>query len=412
MVNTRSVSCGFALLLNPDHLEVLRQGVRAWNSWRANNCTVIPDLHELAPPLGERQFGRVNGGPINLRSALLSHAFLRFATLTEADLGEADLSEADLVHARLDRANLSGADLQNARLDHADFFRANLNNAKLAGASLENARNLSQEQLERSIGDETTVLPAHLRPPKSWRGSQQRVVVRRFAPAPEQAAFEPAAGKDGPVPIEVNSTLGTNRAKLVVLAVLLVGSVLSLAAYLAPSGRGTRDQVAAAPQGEARLVATAPLTATSPELSPAIRSDVIEGTSQGDRVQASSAMPEIVRSVHPDVLAALAPAADLTTREMATAEPSLPAMESRPAVSAHAVEPMLPPAEIETALMPLRNPMRAAAVSGDGPARRPRAQVVDRQTSKKAAPRPVRAAKPAPPLSASRSSADVLAGGL
>ena len=108
------------MLPDPKDVEILRSGPRAWNAWRENNPSTVPDLTGIALRLSERQMGPINGGPINLKSARLQGAILRFATLSAADLEAADMSDADLVHARFDRANLSAANLSNAQLDHAD----------------------------------------------------------------------------------------------------------------------------------------------------------------------------------------------------------------------------------------------------------------------------------------------------
>jgi uncharacterized protein YjbI with pentapeptide repeats len=213
---------------DPDHAEIFRSGPTAWNAWREKNPSTVPDLAGIALKLSERQMGPINGGPINLKSARLQDAFLRFATLSAADLEAADMSGADLVHARLDhanlsaanlsralldhadfaganltkvnlcgaslsfailstadleaadmsgadlvharfeQANLSGANLSNALLDHADFAGANLTKVNLCGANLYHAKNLTQAQLEESIGSDSTILPPHLRGSVSW----------------------------------------------------------------------------------------------------------------------------------------------------------------------------------------------------------------------------------------------------
>jgi uncharacterized protein YjbI with pentapeptide repeats len=157
-----------ALLPDPHHVEILRRGPRAWNAWREQNPSALPRLMELTLSLSERQLGPISGGPIDLTSARLRNAFLRFATLSEADLAGADLSQADLVHARLDQANLTAANLSGAVLDHADFAGAKLAKANLNGASLNDAQNLTQAQLEESVGNSLTILPSHLKVPESW----------------------------------------------------------------------------------------------------------------------------------------------------------------------------------------------------------------------------------------------------
>jgi hypothetical protein len=153
---------------DPNHVEILRSGPPAWNAWREKNPSTVPELAGIALKLSERQMGPTNGGPINLKSARLQNAFLRFATLLAADLEAADMSGADLMHARFDHANLSAANLSNALLDHADFAGANLAKVNLCGASLYYAKNLTQAQLDKSIGSDSTILPPHLRGSVSW----------------------------------------------------------------------------------------------------------------------------------------------------------------------------------------------------------------------------------------------------
>ena len=144
------------------HIENLRRGPRAWNAWREDNPSQNPILDYAALSLGERQFGPINGGSINLRSTSMCGAVLRFATLSKANLEAADLFEADLAHARLDGANLAGANLGCTILDYADLRDALLSNANLTGASLLHVKNLTQSQINLSICDTTTVFPAHL----------------------------------------------------------------------------------------------------------------------------------------------------------------------------------------------------------------------------------------------------------
>ena len=241
------------------HVGILRNGPSAWNAWRQKNPTAIPNLAGIALEASERQLGPTHGGPINLKAALLRDAELRFATLTTADLAAADLSGADLAHARLDHADLRGANLsascldyanldgaelsglslrraslrftslaaanleaadlaganlthaglseanlraanlRNARLDYADFAGADLSEANLRGANLQNAKNLTPSQLERSLGDASTILPEHLQGSVAWspaRGETAPVapmlapsfVVRRATKAP---SFKP-----------------------------------------------------------------------------------------------------------------------------------------------------------------------------------------------------------------------------
>lgn len=119
----------------------------------------------------------------NLQGADLRGADLQKASLGEADLQGAHLSGAYLMDADLQEAHLVGADLQRASLEGADLGRAdfqeadlggarlqgaNLQEADLRGANLEGAKGLAQPDIEKAIGDESTVLPQVLTTPTSW----------------------------------------------------------------------------------------------------------------------------------------------------------------------------------------------------------------------------------------------------
>jgi hypothetical protein len=103
----------------------------------------------------------------NLSKANLMEADLSKANLVEADLDFADLSGAGLRNADLSEANLPGANLSEASLTRANLTRANLSQAYLAGTNLLGVQ-LTQAQLEETIGDENTQLPSDLKPPAHW----------------------------------------------------------------------------------------------------------------------------------------------------------------------------------------------------------------------------------------------------
>ena len=83
-------------MANSEHTEILRRGPRAWNAWRQDNPSHIPNLDDAALSLSERQLGPINGGPINLHSATIQRAIFRSANLSAGDLESADLSGANL----------------------------------------------------------------------------------------------------------------------------------------------------------------------------------------------------------------------------------------------------------------------------------------------------------------------------
>ena len=126
------------------HLEILQQGVEAWNKWRQDNRGERPDLSgaDLSRAfLFKAYLSEANLTGANLFGAILFQANLNKADLSEANLTEADLGEAYLIEANLNRVDLRGvdlrkADLRGANLRGADLFEANLNRANLTEADL------------------------------------------------------------------------------------------------------------------------------------------------------------------------------------------------------------------------------------------------------------------------------------
>jgi hypothetical protein len=93
-------------MANPEHLEILEQGVLKWNYWRRERREEHSDIKP---------------------------------DLSGADLSGADLSGADLEGADLSEANLNGATLFGTRLAGANLFRAHLSGAHFSGANIRGA---------------------------------------------------------------------------------------------------------------------------------------------------------------------------------------------------------------------------------------------------------------------------------
>ena len=55
-----------------EHVSKLKEGARAWNAWRRENPRAEPQLGELNLPVGHRQFGVAQGGPIDLSQAIFA----------------------------------------------------------------------------------------------------------------------------------------------------------------------------------------------------------------------------------------------------------------------------------------------------------------------------------------------------
>jgi len=130
-------------MANDEHVALLKQGVAAWNAWRAENPDIRPDLSE-ADFTGADLIGA------NLIGADLVGAKLSGADLTGAKLSEADLSEGRVVRADLSGANLSRANLGEARLSGANLNGTDLTEAKLVDANLSMAH-LTHANLVRAV---------------------------------------------------------------------------------------------------------------------------------------------------------------------------------------------------------------------------------------------------------------------
>jgi uncharacterized protein YjbI with pentapeptide repeats len=121
-------------MANPEHLQILKQGVEAWNVWRDQHRDIRPDL-SWATLRGVTLIG-TNLFNANLYGADLSRAILIEANLATADLTAAKITRANLSEADLSRADLATADLSGATLIEANLFRANLYGADLPEADL------------------------------------------------------------------------------------------------------------------------------------------------------------------------------------------------------------------------------------------------------------------------------------
>jgi hypothetical protein len=148
-------------MANKEQLRILKQGVDAWNNWRAKTPDTDIDLTEanlIGANLSEVDFSNANLRGANLIRVILSGANLSGATLQGAGLRQADLRGANLIRANLrtflSRANLSGAKLVRADLYGAFLIRANLSRADLMSANLNEAdldfADLSRARLERA----------------------------------------------------------------------------------------------------------------------------------------------------------------------------------------------------------------------------------------------------------------------
>jgi hypothetical protein len=124
-------------MANPEHLQILKQGVEAWNQWRRQNEAIRPNLQGV--DLGGASLGGANFDAANLHGANLSDANLDGANLGGADLHAVNLDGANLGGAYLEDATFYGASLDRANLHAANLYAVNLSGTSLQGANLSGA---------------------------------------------------------------------------------------------------------------------------------------------------------------------------------------------------------------------------------------------------------------------------------
>ena len=116
-------------MADPQHIELIRQGIEQWNRWRKENPEVMLDFHGAHLRGADLSLADLNGADFGL-------ADLRGAGLGRAQLGRADFRGAGLGWADLRGADLRGADFGGAELGGAHLERADLSGAQLGGAQL------------------------------------------------------------------------------------------------------------------------------------------------------------------------------------------------------------------------------------------------------------------------------------
>src|SRR6266699_2940307 len=102
-------------MANQEQLDILKQGVVAWNQWRKEHADIQPDLREA--DLSGDQLNGANLSGANLSRANLSRTNLRAIRITRG----ANLSRTNLIRANLSGANLYYADLTE-RVSHLSTF--------------------------------------------------------------------------------------------------------------------------------------------------------------------------------------------------------------------------------------------------------------------------------------------------
>jgi hypothetical protein len=124
-----------------NHVNILRQGIEAWNVWRAQNPLVRPDLS--GANLSNRDLSQVN-----FSGALLVGVNLSKTNLHLANFGPAVFEESLAMwrSTRLESANLEGSDLTQA------YFVASFFKTKLSGALCRHTRFVDVDNIANALG--------------------------------------------------------------------------------------------------------------------------------------------------------------------------------------------------------------------------------------------------------------------
>jgi hypothetical protein len=152
-------------LANPEHLKILKRGIKVWNRWREENPDVEVNLSGSHLHAGyslsieSYEFPqRTNTIGINLSRADLNGACFNDDDLDWADLRDANLTGAYFFRAHLFGVNLNGADLSganfsDARIGSTIFSNNDLSKVKgLESVHHEGPSEISSSTLYRSAG--------------------------------------------------------------------------------------------------------------------------------------------------------------------------------------------------------------------------------------------------------------------
>ncbi len=163
-------------MANDQHIQILLEGVDAWNKWRSENGDIKPDLSGedgcyldlsarlASAPLfsgkekstlksGGRADETVDLSGIDLRgadlswcylrstcfkgaqldSAVLDHSGLDFVDFSYSSMSKTKMCEVSLIGANFVSANLEGANFRHSDIRGCDFDRANLARARFGG---------------------------------------------------------------------------------------------------------------------------------------------------------------------------------------------------------------------------------------------------------------------------------------
>ncbi|MFL6282927.1 MAG: toll/interleukin-1 receptor domain-containing protein [Pyrinomonadaceae bacterium] len=192
-------------MANSEHLELINQGVEAWNEWREHNPEIEPDLSSADLHYGELE--NVDFSATNLSGADLSLASLRGAAFNCADLVNVQFYGADLTDTDFSYALLYNTDFHSAVLENAIFADAMLGGANFTDNDLSKVNGLEDASSNgpSSIGIDTIYKSRGNIPEKFLRGCglpesfivQIPALVAAMQPIQFYSCFISYSSKDG-----------------------------------------------------------------------------------------------------------------------------------------------------------------------------------------------------------------------
>lgn len=145
-----------------------------------SNSDVSPNANFSSAKLND--FNLSNSRFVNARfdKAELNRANMRDSELLGVDFRGCKLIRADFTGAILkdiecdeetdfSEANFDGADFSGTKTLTGNFKGADTNGMIVKGVNLAQVKNLKQQQVNTMVGDNKTVLPRSLTPPKEWK---------------------------------------------------------------------------------------------------------------------------------------------------------------------------------------------------------------------------------------------------
>lgn len=122
-------------MANPEHLLILKSGVKEWNQWRTRRPELKPDvsraiLSDTRPNRGLPRAPQADLDGVDFSCVDLTDSVLRGASLRDSNLHRANMDRVDLRRASLHRANAT-----QAKVTHVNLTLADLSGADLTGAT-------------------------------------------------------------------------------------------------------------------------------------------------------------------------------------------------------------------------------------------------------------------------------------